>query len=607
MSEETNSHQAQDEITQEMENLQKSVTDIAKKEATQRVKQQVGKSAKKTLGKGAEKGAKAGGKALGKGAKAGGKALGKGAKAGGKALGKLAIKGIVAGGKALLVLIKLIIAFIVPITIIAIILAVSYFVIIEFKGAEQEYSKDIRHTNQIEQREDKKGYGKTTDKLTTAENKVIRDFYKYFAFIAYKQISIKDGKTLITKDHPDAVSDYYDREKDFALNKDLLYSADEYVNERFKHPEQLIQPVCYTEEETEELDDNGDKIIKYELCELVDEKNRLVIVDSFKRDETGKKTDEKFKSVRDYGLGSVFKYIKAERITYVQGTYVEDSEYNASTDTVVSKPSDEAFNHEMKREDIHLIKTAITMAGVIEYEYEIQATRVSDFTDGASGDPATDFMTITRNESFCKGEGEEAVCKSVQLYKKRSNDTGGVFVDMPVIVGVTLNGKALPPPAVKGAGGGGLGSVGAGPDGEFTVSADATGLAKKVVEIALSRNGMKYVYGTAGPSTFDCSGLMQWSYKQIGINLPRVSREQAKGGKAIALKDINPGDIVAFNTMGSGVSHVGMYIGNDMMVHAPNKRSTVKVESLSKYYKPPIAIRRYVVEGNAQASIGERS
>lgn len=107
--------------------------------------------------------------------------------------------------------------------------------------------------------------------------------------------------------------------------------------------------------------------------------------------------------------------------------------------------------------------------------------------------------------------------------------------------------------------------------------------ASKAVSIAKSKLGCPYVWGATGPSKFDCSGLTSWSYKQIGITIPRTSREQGKAGTYVAKSNLQPGDLVFFN---NPISHVGMYIGNDNMVHAPKPGDVVKIVSInSQYYK----------------------
>src|SRR5664280_2046534 len=85
------------------------------------------------------------------------------------------------------------------------------------------------------------------------------------------------------------------------------------------------------------------------------------------------------------------------------------------------------------------------------------------------------------------------------------------------------------------------------------------------VAAALSRQGLPYVWGAVGPDSFDCSGLMLWAWQQAGIEIPRNSAAQADTLPNIPLDQLQPGDLVTFY---SPVSHVGMYVGNGLVLHA---------------------------------------
>ena len=121
-----------------------------------------------------------------------------------------------------------------------------------------------------------------------------------------------------------------------------------------------------------------------------------------------------------------------------------------------------------------------------------------------------------------------------------------------------------------------------------SVSSDGS-VGSQIVEYAKSKLGCSYVWGATGPNTFDCSGLTSWCHKQVGITIPRVSGEQRKGGKSITKEDALPGDIVCFD------GHVGIYVGEGQMIHAPNKSKPVKYDDcFSGYYgNKLLAIRRY--------------
>jgi len=99
-----------------------------------------------------------------------------------------------------------------------------------------------------------------------------------------------------------------------------------------------------------------------------------------------------------------------------------------------------------------------------------------------------------------------------------------------------------------------------------------------IVSYAESKLGCDYVYGATGPNTFDCSGLVQWAHKKAGINVPRVSRDQASSGQAVSYNNLQPGDCVFF---GSPVRHAGIYVGNGQYIHAPQTGDVVKYSKLS--------------------------
>jgi cell wall-associated NlpC family hydrolase len=97
---------------------------------------------------------------------------------------------------------------------------------------------------------------------------------------------------------------------------------------------------------------------------------------------------------------------------------------------------------------------------------------------------------------------------------------------------------------------------------------------------ALSRVGMKYVWGGAGPLVFDCSGLVQWSMRQAGITMPRVAVDQAQAGPRIPLSELQPGDLLFYHTDPTApqyISHVAIYLGNGLMLQAPQPGEDVQI------------------------------
>jgi cell wall-associated NlpC family hydrolase len=117
-----------------------------------------------------------------------------------------------------------------------------------------------------------------------------------------------------------------------------------------------------------------------------------------------------------------------------------------------------------------------------------------------------------------------------------------------------------------------------------------SGRAGKALQYALKQIGDKYVFGAAGMTYWDCSGLTMRAFQSAGVSLPHSSRAQYGYGKSIKRSDLKPGDLVFF---GRPISHVGIYLGKGTMVHAPRSGSRVKVASASNLgRKPYVGARR---------------
>ena len=108
------------------------------------------------------------------------------------------------------------------------------------------------------------------------------------------------------------------------------------------------------------------------------------------------------------------------------------------------------------------------------------------------------------------------------------------------------------------------------------------------VQAALTRIGSPYSWGASGPSSFDCSGLVMWAFGQVGVNLPHSSQALAQGGQAVSMDQMEPGDLITYY---SDASHVGIYIGNGMMVHASTYGTPVRVAPVDN--APIHNVRRY--------------
>ncbi|KAF2778075.1 C40 family peptidase [Streptomyces sp. OM5714] len=98
--------------------------------------------------------------------------------------------------------------------------------------------------------------------------------------------------------------------------------------------------------------------------------------------------------------------------------------------------------------------------------------------------------------------------------------------------------------------------------------------AAAAVAYAYQKLGSPYVWGATGPNAFDCSGLTQAAYRAAGVSLPRTTYAQIDAGRRVGRSELLPGDLVFFY---SGISHVGIYVGNGRMIHAPNPSAPVRV------------------------------
>lgn len=106
---------------------------------------------------------------------------------------------------------------------------------------------------------------------------------------------------------------------------------------------------------------------------------------------------------------------------------------------------------------------------------------------------------------------------------------------------------------------------------------------EKIVSTAKQYIGVPYLWGGTTPSGFDCSGFVQYVFKLNGITLPRVSKQQWTVGTWVSRSNLRTGDLVFFQTGSSGVSHLGIYIGNNQFIHASSSKGVV-ISSLSNSY-----------------------
>ena len=105
-----------------------------------------------------------------------------------------------------------------------------------------------------------------------------------------------------------------------------------------------------------------------------------------------------------------------------------------------------------------------------------------------------------------------------------------------------------------------------------------------VISLALALRGTPYLNGGSDPTGFDCSGFVQWVFAQQGLARPREVKQQYRVGREIDSDDVRAGDLVFFETVSPGASHVGIALGGGEFVHAPSSRGVVRVERYASGY-----------------------
>ena len=146
---------------------------------------------------------------------------------------------------------------------------------------------------------------------------------------------------------------------------------------------------------------------------------------------------------------------------------------------------------------------------------------------------------------------------------------GGVVATPRPFPGATVPTRSTPPDAIEPA----------------TASAPLPGsIQTATISLAMSLRGTPYRNGGSDPAGFDCSGFVQWVFAQQGMMLPREVRQQYQIGQDVDTADVRPGDLVFFETVSPGASHVGIALGGGEFVHAPSSNGVVRVERYTGGY-----------------------
>lgn len=214
-------------------------------------------------------------------------------------------------------------------------------------------------------------------------------------------------------------------------------------------------------------------------------------------------------------------------------------------------------------------------------------------TREASAKSAADAKTAAEQAAAVRAELQSKQSKlQVQIAVVKSQYTALTPAQREALAAIP---PIPPPPGAVPPGDGGPEVLAAGPGGPIgglpegaVVMPGGGAEGQMAVQAALTRIGSPYSWGGSGPNAFDCSGLVMWAFGQVGVNLPHSSQALAQGGQPVSMDQMQPGDLVTYY---SDASHVGIYIGDGMMVHASTYGTPVRVAPVNN--APIHNVRRY--------------
>jgi cell wall-associated NlpC family hydrolase len=210
-----------------------------------------------------------------------------------------------------------------------------------------------------------------------------------------------------------------------------------------------------------------------------------------------------------------------------------------------------------------------------------QALRVGGYgTVGIGGVDAVVSAAVARSLGFPAGNAIVVSAPHAQIpalvRRIKSQMPAGALVEP--LVSTAASGR----PAAAGVAGASVSGSSAAGSSSLGVAITGVSSARLVAMLraALSRVGMPYVWGAAGPTSFDCSGLVQWSFAQAGVVMPRVAADQARTGPAVPVSQAQPGDLIFYRTDPTApdyISHVAIFLGKGLMIQAPQPGQNVEI------------------------------
>lgn len=272
-------------------------------------------------------------------------------------------------------------------------------------------------------------------------------------------------------------------------------------------------------------------------------------------------------SVKIYLSADDAKFNRNVRGTYSAGTYYVYRQYNGAINISKTKGQPGGWIYLENSKEVELPKVQVSTKNEVKKTENIvveeNGTYILD--SSKSGYMSADDAKNSRNRTTTLSSGKYYIYKAYNgmLNLSKSKNTPGAWVnpDETVVVKEVNNSLNV-----------------------LVKESISNNLAEKVIEFGDKYLGYNYVYGKSNPSVgFDCSGFTKFVFSQVGITLPHQSRAQSNLGKYVAKSDLQVGDLVFFGA-NNYITHVAIYAGNGLILHAQNESTGVTYSSLSSNY-----------------------
>ena len=223
-------------------------------------------------------------------------------------------------------------------------------------------------------------------------------------------------------------------------------------------------------------------------------------------------------------------------------------------------------------------------------DYQEQQAQLAELEQSTQ----TDLAVLTKQEqqlATLRADSEQKVAESKKVLAKLTAAEQAAIAAAEKKAAARAKAKAEAAAKTTGTSGGSTAGTASTAGDKSPAASSATGSGRGATALAFARKqlGKPYVFGAAGPGSYDCSGLTSAAWASAGVNITRTSESQFHTGRAVSKSELQPGDLV-FYYNASAPSHVGMYVGNGQIIHAPNSRTVVKYAPLDSM--PFVGARR---------------